>query len=55
VPKYTVSFSSEARDETLKAYLWYKEEKAGLEKRFRENLLSKIESIKENPKASFFI
>ena len=53
--KYTVSFSSEARDETIKAYLWYREEKSGLEKNFRENLRIKIETIKQNPKASSFV
>lgn len=53
--KYTVSFSSEARDETIKAYLWYREEKSGLEKIFRENLRIKIETIKQNPKASSFV
>lgn len=55
VLKYTVSFSAEARDETFKAYLWYKEEKSGLEKKFRENLRVKIESLKQNPKASSFV
>jgi toxin ParE1/3/4 len=53
--KYTVSFSSEATDETYKAYLWYKQEKPGLEKEFRENLRIKIDALKENPKSSTFI
>lgn len=53
--KYTVSFSSEATEETIKAYLWYKQEKTGLEKDFRENLRLKIETIKKNPKSASFI
>jgi len=53
--KYNISFSPEARNEILKAYLWYKMEQPGLEKNFREQLLVKIESIKQNPKTSSFI
>ncbi len=53
--KYTVSFSSEATGETIKAYLWYKQEKPGLEKEFRETLRTKIDAIKKNPKSSSFI
>ena len=55
VIKYTVSFSSEAAEETNKAYLWYKQEKPGLEKEFRENLHIKTGVIKQNPKSSSFV
>ena len=53
--KYRVSFSPEARNETVKAYLWYQGERPGLENFFREHLPIKIESIKQNPKASSFV
>ena len=53
--KFRVVFSPEASNEILKAYLWYKMEQPGLEKKFREQLRIKIESIKQNPKASSFI
>jgi len=53
--KYSVSFSPEARNETMKAYLWYQVEKPGLEKNFQEHLRIKIESIKQNPKSSSFV
>ena len=53
--KFRVVFSPEASNEILKAYLWYKMEQPGLEKKFREQLSIKIESIKQNPKASSFI
>lgn len=53
--KYSVSFSPEARNETVKAYLWYRGEQPGLEKKFREHLSIKIESIKQNPKAFSFV
>ena len=52
---YTVSFSSEAAEETIKAYLWYKQEKPGLEQKFRDNLDMKIDAIKQNPKSSSFV
>jgi hypothetical protein len=45
--KYSVSFSPEARSETMKAYLWYQREQSDLEKNFREDLSIKIESIKQ--------
>ncbi|HEY9340402.1 MAG TPA: type II toxin-antitoxin system RelE/ParE family toxin [Hanamia sp.] len=53
--KYSVSFSPEARSETMRAYLWYQKEQPGLEKNFREHLRIKIESIKQNPKSSSFV
>ena len=53
--KYTVSFSTEANEETILAYLWYKNEKPGLEDQFRENLRLKIEAIQQNPKSGSFI
>ena len=53
--KYIISFSPEARNEILKAYLWYRGEQPGLEKNFREHLRIKIEAIKQNPKSSSFV
>ena len=53
--KYSVSFSPEARSETMKAYLWYQVEQPGLEKNFQEHLRIKIELIKQNPKSSSFV
>lgn len=44
---YSISFTPEARNETLKAYLWYQREQSGLEKKFRDHLRIKIDSIKK--------
>ena len=53
--KYSVSFAPEANEETVIAFLWYKEEKPGLENQFRETLRLKIEAIQENPKSASFV
>ena len=53
--RYSVSFFPEARNEALQAYLWYHAEQPGLEKKFREHLRNKIDSLKADPKASSFV
>lgn len=44
-----VSFSPEAKDEVMIAYLWYQSQQPHLGNAFRESLRFKIESIKEHP------
>ena len=52
---YSVLFSTEADNESVKARLWYEEVQPGLGDAFRESFRIKIESIRQNPKYSSFI
>ncbi len=47
---YSVLFSTEAENESVKARLWYEEVQPGLGNDFRESPGIKIESIRQNPK-----
>jgi toxin ParE1/3/4 len=47
---YSVLFSPEAANESIKAHLWYEEIQPRLGDAFRESLRLKIESIRQNPK-----
>ena len=52
---YSILFSPEAEEESVKARLWYEEIKLGLGDDFRESLRGKLELLKQNPKYSSFI
>jgi toxin ParE1/3/4 len=52
---FSVAFTPEAETETLLAYFWYENQKAGLGEDFKKCLDLKIESLKNNPKTSSYI
>jgi plasmid stabilization system protein ParE len=52
---YSVVFSPEANDESIKARLWYEEIQQGLGDAFRESLEIKIKLIRQSPNYASFI